>query len=304
MKKKKVDTAASVLALLLNRARQTGEEFQRLLTVFCYERFLYRLGKSKGRQRLILKGAMLLRLWSDRPCRTTRDLVLLRRGGGSLDDIRSDMEMICATEVEPDGIVFDPASLRIDEIRAEDEYGGVRVILPARCGSARLRLQIDIGLGDFVWPSPQSNEYPVLLDFPRPSILTYPPEAVVAEKFEAIIVLGERNSRIKDFFDLHYLAGRFEFDRAILAQAVGGVLTRRKTPVPSEEPVGLTSAYWENSIRTSQIRAFIKRAGLTSPSLSGDEILGVLRPFLLPILEDMRLGRTPVGIWTPGGPWR
>ncbi len=246
---------------------------------------------------------MLLRLWSDRPCRTTRDLDLLRRGGGSQDDIRADIEMICATEVEPDGIVFDSASLRIDEIRAEDEYGGVRVILPARCGSARLRLQIDIGAGDFVWPSPQSNDYPVLLDFPHPSILTYPPEAVVAEKFEAMIVLGERNSRIKDFFDLHYLAGRFEFDRVILAEAIGGVLARRKTPIPSEEPIGLTSVYWESSIRASQIRAFTTRAGLVSPSISGDEILGVIRPFLLPILEDIRLGRSPIGRWPPGGPW-
>ena len=63
-------------------------------------------------------------------------------------------------------------------------------------------------------------------------MLAYPPEAVVAEKLEAMIVLGDRNSRIKDFFDLHYLASRFEFDRATLAEAVRQTFVRRHTPIP------------------------------------------------------------------------
>jgi hypothetical protein len=260
VKKGPRNLAASVAARLLNRAKQTGDDYQRLLVSFCFERFLYRLGVSGVHDRFVLKGAMLLRLWSAQPYRATRDLDLLRKGDGSFAAIRTDIEMICAAQVEPDAVVFDPASIRVETIGAEDEYAGTRVTLPARCGSARLMLEIDMGLGDSVWPAPQPHSYPNMLDFPPPIVLAYPPEAVVAEKLEAMIVLGDRNSRIKDFFDMHYLANRFEFDRMTLAESVRQTLVRRHTPVPSEEPIGLTNAYWENASRGPQMRAFARPA--------------------------------------------
>jgi len=111
----KSNLPASVAARLLNRAKQTGDVYQTLLTSFCFERFLYRLGQSDVRERFVLKGAMLLRVWSDQPYRATRDLDLLRMGDGSFE-----------------------------AIRAEDEYAGTRATLPARCGTARLSLQIDM----------------------------------------------------------------------------------------------------------------------------------------------------------------
>ena len=106
--------------------------------------------------------------------------------------------------------------------------------LPA--GSARLVLQIDMGAGDSVWPAPQSCNYPTLLEFPAPRVLAYPREAVIAEKLEAMVVLGDRNSRIKDFFDLHFLASQFEVDRATLTEAIRRTFERRRTPIPSEPP--------------------------------------------------------------------
>ncbi len=134
-------------------------------------------------------------------------------------------------------------------------------------------------------------------------MLAYPREAVVAEKFEAMIVLGDRNSRIRDFFDLHYLASRFEFDRATLAESIRRTFARRSTPIPDDEPIGLTSAYWENPSRPGQARAFARRAGLVIPEVPGDEIGGLLRVFLLPILDDLRRGQSRAGAWRPGGPW-
>jgi hypothetical protein len=299
----KSNLAASVAARLLNRARQTGDVYQTLLTSFCFERFLYRLGKSEVRERFVLKGAMLLRLWSDQPYRATRDLDLLRRGEGTFDAIQSDLRAICAVPVEPDAVSFDAEAIRIEAIRAEDEYAGTRTTLPARCGTARLSLQIDMGLGDAVWPAPRSCEVPVLLDFPPPRVLAYPREAVVAEKLEALVVLGDRNSRIKDFFDLHHLATRFEFDRATLAEAARRTFARRSTPIPVEPPIGLTPAYWENPSRPAQVRAFARRAGL---ALAGDpaaDLAPVLAAFLLPVLEDARRGIRRKGTWLPGGPW-
>ena len=295
---------ASIAARLLNRAKQTGDDYQTLLASFCFERFLHRLGRSEPRDRFILKGAMLLRLWSDRPYRATRDLDLARRGDGSYEAIREDVRRICSTSVEEDGVVFDPASIRIEAIRAEDEYAGTRVTLPARCGTARLMLQIDMGLADAVWPAPRRCVYPALLDFPAPEVLAYPRDAVVAEKFEAMVVLGDRNSRIKDFFDIHYLASQFEFDRATLVEAVRRTFERRSTPFPAEPPIGLTPVYWENPSRPAQVRAFARRAGLKVPDNPGNEFAGLIGAFLLPVVDDLRHGEGRGGTWRPGGPWR
>ena len=300
----KTNLAASVAARLLNRAKHTGDDYQTLLTSYCLERFLYRLAVSDRRDRFVLKGAMLLRLWSDRPYRATNDLDLLRRGDGAFDAIREDVRAIVATPAPPDAVDFDGERIRIEAIRAEDEYAGTRATLPARCGTARLTLQVDLGFGDAVWPAPQPCTYPTLLEFPAPELLAYPREAVVAEKFEAMVVLGDRNSRIKDFFDQHHLASRFEFDRATLAEAVRRTFERRRTPIPEEAPIALTLQYWENPSRPVQMRAFARRARIAIPEDFADACARTLDAFLSPVLEDLRVGASRPGTWRAGGPWR
>ena len=300
----KSDLGASVAARLLFRARETGDDHQTLLTSYCLERFLYRLGASDLRERLVLKGAMLLRLWSDRPYRATRDLDLLRRGSGDFKAIREDLRLILAASVPPDAVDFDGERIGIAAIRAEDEYAGTRATLRARCGTARLTLQVDMGLGDAVWPAPRACTYPTLLEFPAPDLLAYPREAVVAEKLEAMVVLGDRNSRIKDFFDLHHLAGGFGFDREVLAESVRRTFEHRRTPIPAEEPIGLTRRYWENPSRPAQVRAFARRARLDVPEKPEETFTALLSAFLAPVLEDLRIGTVRSGTWHPGGPWR
>ncbi|NLI77031.1 MAG: nucleotidyl transferase AbiEii/AbiGii toxin family protein [Candidatus Riflebacteria bacterium] len=296
--------AASVTARLLNRAKDQGIDFQILLTAYCFERFLFRLGAAGLRDRFVLKGAMLLQLWTDHPFRATRDLDLLRFGDGSFESIRQDLNSILTAQVSPDGVSFDGTGMAIEAIRAEDEYAGARATLSAQCGTAKISLQIDMGVGDAVWPAPVLRTYPGLLDLPSPEVLVYPLEAVVAEKFEAMVVLGERNSRIKDFFDLHHLATRFEFDRPTLAEAVRRTFRRRRTPVPPTDPVGLTADYWANPSRPAQVRAFSRRAGLVVPQDPGLEFTPILHAFLGPILDDIRTGKGPTGTWPPGGPWQ
>jgi hypothetical protein len=296
--------AASVAARLLNRAKETGDDYQALLTTYCLERFLYRLGISNRRERFVLKGAMLLRLWSDRPYRATRDLDFLRLGDGASQAIRDDLEAIVATAVPPDSIEFDAARITLEAIRAEDEYAGTRATLPARCGPARLVLQIDMGLGDAVWPPPDECTYPTLLDLPAPSLLAYPREVVVAEKLEAMVTLGDRNSRIKDFFDLHHLASGFHFDRATVGEAVRRTFARRQTPIPDDAPIALTRAYWDNPSRPAQVRAFVRRTRVAAREDFADDCSRILAAFLWPVLEDLRTNRAPSGTWQPGGPWR
>jgi hypothetical protein len=299
----KANLAASVAARLLNQASKTGADYQTLLTSYCLERFLYRLSVSDRRDRFVLKGAMLLRLWSDQPYRATRDLDLLRRGDGAFEAIRADLQEIVATSVPADGVTFDANAIQIEAIRAEDEYSGARATLPARSGSARIRLQIDMGVGDTVGPPPTVCSYPTLLDLPSPAILAYPKEAVIAEKFEAMVVLGERNSRIKDFFDIHYLASHFEFDRATLREAIRKTFERRRTPIPQEAPIALTADYWKNPTRPAQIRAFAKRSDIAIPDHFDQSCSQTLQAFLTPLLNNLRSGSDPTGTWYPGGPW-
>ena len=279
-------------------------DYQILLGAYFCERFLYRLSQSPVSARFVLKGAMLLRLWADRPYRATRDLDFLRRGDGELGPIRADLETICGTEVAPDGVSFDPRSIRLDAIRREDEYAGTRARLLASCGSIRMTLQVDLGLGDAAWPPPESRLYPGLLDLPTAPVLAYVPDAMVAEKLEAMVVLGQRNSRIKDFFDVQHLAEHRGFEGAVLVESIRRTFVRRGTPIPGEEPVALTSAYWEDPAREVQIRAFGRRAGIpVSPRMARD-MLPVLRAFLLPILDEVRRGTSRLGEWPAGGPWR
>ena len=126
----------------------------------------------------------------------------------------------------------------------------------------------------------------------------------MAEKLEAMVVLGDRNSRIKDFFDLHHLASRFEFDRATLSEAIRRTFTRRRTPIPAAEPLGLTSAYWENPSRPTQVRAFARRAGITLAVDPGAEFAQALGAFLSPVLDDVRQDNRREGTWPAGGPWQ
>ena len=302
--KERTNLGASVSTRLLNKARQSGADYQTLLTSYCLERFLYRLGASDLRDRFILKGAMLLRLWADQPYRATRDLDLLRRGDSEFDAVRADLRAILAASVPPDAVSFDADKIQVEAIRAEDEYAGIRATLPAQLGTARLVMQIDMGVGDAVSPAPALCAFPTLLDFPAPRILAYPKEAVIAEKFEAMVVLGERNSRIKDFFDIYYLAGHFDFDREILGQALRQTFARRGTPVPTDMPVALTAEYWANATRPAQSRAFSRRTGVEVPDDFAVKCSRRLSQFLAPLLEDLRMPAGKPGAWPPGGPWR
>jgi hypothetical protein len=297
--------AASVQQRLLNRAREAGEDFQLTLINFLLERFLYRLGRSPVRSRFVLKGALLLRVWADIPYRATLDVDLMRRAGGPDGDaIAADIRAICATPAPEDAVEFDTGDLTIDEIRAEDEYAGMRVRFTGRLGKARTRLQVDIGTADATWPEPETTSYPVLLDHPAPEVLAYHPSTVIAEKLEALVVLGLTNSRIKDYFDLHYLAASFAFDGPTLTRAIGTTFERRRTPIPDTTPVGLTNAYWDHQGRDAHLRAFARRARIAADLPKARSLLPLMRGFLLPPLEAARRGEPFDMAWKPGGPWR
>ena len=186
---------ASVRQRLLNRARREGEDYNALLTRYVLERFLYRLSCSGHRDRFVVKGAMLFVLWDGDLHRMTRDLDLLGYGASDPEAVASAVREILLAAVPDDGITFDAASVRAAAIREEQTYEGVRVGAVAHLGSARVRLQVDVGFGDAVTPWPVEAAFPVLLaGQPAPVLRAYPAETVVAEKLEAMLQVAEDNA--------------------------------------------------------------------------------------------------------------
>ncbi len=194
------NVVSSVRARLTQRASAAKENVQLALTRFATERLLYRLSLSPHRDQFVLKGAMLFSLWTPTPYRATGDLDLLEYGDSAPERIAAVFRKICRIDVEDDGVVFKSETLRAEPARAEDEYSDVRIPMTAEIAGARLPIQIDIGLGDTVTPSVQEIDYPSLFDMPAPRLRAYPPETVVAEKFQALVALGMLNSRMHEGF--------------------------------------------------------------------------------------------------------
>ena len=237
--------AASVRQRLLNLSRDTGQPFDLVLTRYVLERLLYRLGRSVHRDRFVLKGAMLLTTWLGHVDRGTRDLDLLAYGDPGEGRVAGVLREILKTAVEDDGVVFDPEGFRLEAIREDADYGGLRMRSFAMLAGARVPVIVDIAFGDAVAPGLEEIEYPVLLDQPAPRLLAYAPETVIAEKLQAMVVLGRANTRMKDFYDVWSLSKR-PADQARLLQALRATFERRgpcfqrPCPTPSAKHTGLT----------------------------------------------------------------
>ena len=157
---------------MLNLATERKEDFGLVLTRYGLERFLYRLSGSPHRDSFVLKGALLLQLWTAETYRPTRDLDLLARGISNIS-YRKIFSDVCSQKVEDDGLMFLPDTIRVERIRDDEAYEGVRVRVEARLGDVRVPLQIDVGLGDAIVPASEELEYPTLLKFPAPQLHAY-----------------------------------------------------------------------------------------------------------------------------------
>lgn len=292
---------ASVHARLQNRARATNRPFQELLQYYAMERFLYRLSQSPHRTSFILKGALMLHVWDAPLARATKDVDLLGRLGNSLENLERVVRELCAAEVVPDGMVFDPTSVKTQRIKEDADYAGVRVRFIGRLGRASVAMQIDVGFGDVVTPGAQDITYPALLDFPAPELSGYPRETVVAEKFHAMVYLRTLNSRMKDFYDVWLLASQYAFDGTLLATAVAATFAHRETAI-DQAPIAFTPEFTEQSSTRAQWTAFRHRLPNAQCPVQLADVVTFLSAFLLPVARACATGER-AGRWTPGGPW-
>lgn len=231
---------------------------------------------------------MLFSYWSGDAYRATKDVDFLKSGEASIGYLTQVFVDLCEQPTDlDDGLIFDTESVQAREIREEDSYGGIRVTLKATLAKANIAIQADIGIGDAITPHAESIEFPVLLDMPSPSLMAYPAETVIAEKFEAMVSLGIANSRMKDFYDIWAIQKFIRFDEEVLAKAIRNTFKRRGTKLPTEPPLALTNGFSMDGTKQKQWNAFTHRAGVASSARKTlQETVDDIRPLLMQMIDE------------------
>lgn len=296
--------AHSIQVRLKNLAKKEGRVYQELLIRHGLERFLHRLSQTPHRDRFILKGALLLEAWTGLSGRPTSDIDLLGPLGLEPDELKRLVSDCSLVQGEPDGWVYGHESVVVQPIRETAAYMGLRATFEGRLGKSKVRMQLDVGSGDEVVPSPSPLELPTLLNQAAPNLLCYSPYTSIAEKLDAMIILGMGNSRMKDYFDIAYLSGCMEFSGSDLRDAIKGCCERRSTAMGTAIPDGLTDLFAQDEQARVRWDGFVRKSGLESHAATWHETVAACREFLLVPLQAAATGSSHDKHWEPRGPWR
>lgn len=288
-----MDQGASVIAKLKNKAKKTGKPFQVHLQLFCQEEFLRRVALSKYADNLVLKGGLLIYTLSNFESRATIDVdFLLRRLSNSVDEIKSIVDDILTVDTGNDFITFESQSF--EKISPQRKYNGVSFQLLSRIKNTKTPFNVDIGVGDIIVPHPEKRSIPVQLpEFESPNISTYSLESTIAEKFDAILQRLEMTSRMKDFYDIWYIANTFDFDGRKLQEAIFETIQNRGT-VYNKDSLNTIISFAEDGDMQIKWRQFLRRLKLQELSLN--DVLKSINTFTAPvwnaiITEDEYFGK-------------
>jgi hypothetical protein len=293
----------SVQVRLKNAAQEAKRPFTELLELYAVERFLHRLGSSPHRDLFVLKGALLLRHWLGADTRPTRDIDLLGPVHLDREQLGELLRGVLCLAVDHDGIEFAVDSIVVMPIRGESAVLALRAKFDAHLGRTRLRYQVDVGLGDAVFPKAVELVPGGLLGMPMASVRAYTPYTTVAEKLEAIAVLGDANSRTKDYYDLLQLPRALAFEGSTLVQSVHRTFARRATPIPVEALEGLSDTFARDPLHAGRWRAFLAKSQLTVADVDLAGVVANIRRFTQPVLDAAREERSFQQRWPCGGPW-
>jgi predicted nucleotidyltransferase component of viral defense system len=301
-KNEKKNITASILQRLKNYSQAQREDHGLTLSNYAIERFLYRLSISKYTEEFVLKGAQLFRIWTDKSYRPTRDLDLLRFGSPDIAGLVKIFQAVCNVETEvEDGVVYLEESVRAEVIREENEYDGIRIKLEFKIGRAGQFMQVDIGFGDSVSPPATKIQFPTILEMPSPNLKAYTRDTVVAEKVEAMIILGYANSRMKDFYDVYKLSKEFDFEWNTLKKSIQLTFKKRRTAIPNELPLAFTEEFSGDSIKQTQWNAFLRKNSLVS--ISFPQAIEGIKTFVEPIFMAISNSNDNNYIWSSRKGW-
>lgn len=293
---------ASIHQRLLNTAKQSGRPFNDLVMYYAMERFLYRLSVSAHADQIVLKGGLMLQVWGAKATRVTKDIDLLGKLSNNPENIRSVVAGICSVEVDDDALTYDPQTVNTTRIAEDVDYEGVRANFTGMFGKMQLKMQIDFGFSDTITPSPEKIVYPTVLDHPAAELMAYNRETVIAEKLEAMVKLGELNTRMKDFFDVALLAAGFSYSGAVLSKAIVTTFQRRGTQIEAQ-PVFLTDRFAGLPDKNQQWKAFLKTARVDQAPSEFSQAISIIRVFVQPVFETLVQDEPFDRQWPAGGPW-
>lgn len=279
-------SAKSVKDRLKNKSVISGKTFQDALIAYGLERTVYRLSISEYVDRFTLKGGIFLyALFGGEFSRATRDIDLLAMNlPNTIEDIKTVFEKIFSIDCD-DALQYDLCTLEVKNITELKEYHGVNVSVIAYLDKTKVPISIDIGFGDVVYPSRVKMEFPVLLSMEAPEIYAYSISSVISEKFEAIVSLGDANSRYKDFYDIYFLADSYNLDGTELKEAIKATFEHRKTGF--SDIFAFTDDFITSEIHQRRWHAFTKKKK-TLLNVELLEVIDVIKAVLLPIVESIR----------------
>ncbi len=288
------DQGASVIARLKERAARDGLQLQLLLNLFCQEEFLRRIQKSRYGENLVLKGGFLLYSISGYAGRPTIDAdYLLQNRSNEMSEVERMVAEIIQIHGGAEFLRFEIKNLEL--IAEHRTYNGIRVSLLGFIKNTRTPFSVDFGVGDVVIPPPLKRVLPVLLpEFEQPEVLTYSLESVIAEKFDAIISHMELISRMKDFFDIYYLAITCNFEGDKLREAISETLLNRKT-TNTRNAISEIEQFSQDRDMVVRWGAFCKKTLQSSMDFHG--VLVVITDFLDPIYKAILDEEEFSGTW-------
>lgn len=254
------NSGRSVKERLLNLSKAEHYNPQMMISRYMQERLLYRLSISNYREHFILKGGALLYAHDRFEARPTLDIdFMATRINNDKENIKRIFKEICNVGCVVDGISCDADTIEAEDITVNKEYHGVRVSVVAHLDTARQRVSMDIGFGDVVTPAPQKLVFPALIDtVPQAEVLAYSLEAVVAEKFHAMIELSLANSRMKDFFDVYRILATNRFNGEVLSDAIKSTFANRGTGYRENHPL-FTEEFFISKERQSFWNGFLRK---------------------------------------------
>ena len=272
------DIAASVLARLKNKAKESGRSYQLCLQLFCQEEFLRRLEKSQYTENLVLKGGLFIYSVTDFDSRVTVDVdFLLRKVPNTPEQLQTVIETIISTPTDNDFVTFEIKD--IAPIAVAKKYAGIGVSLVARIKNTKTPFSIDFGVGDVIVPKQEKRKIPTQLDdFISPTVNTYSLETTIAEKIDAILSLMEFSSRMKDYYDIYYLANKFDFDGATLTEALRKTFENRRHTFTAEQ-FEQVMAFDSDEAMQKKWKAFVRKIDAKTDDYS--TVLKTIKTFLI-----------------------
>ncbi|HIZ40015.1 MAG TPA: nucleotidyl transferase AbiEii/AbiGii toxin family protein [Candidatus Anaerobutyricum stercoris] len=271
------DTGASVLARLKNKAKESGRSYQLCLQLFCQEEFLRRLEKSNYAENFVLKGGLFIYSVTNFDSRVTVDIdFLLRKIPNTPEQLQKVLEEIISCDTGNDFVTFEIKN--VAPITVAKKYTGIGADLIARIKNTRTPFSIDFGVGDVIVPGQEKRTIPTQLsDFDAPIVNTYSIETVVAEKLDAILSLMEFSSRMKDYYDIYYLANKFDFEGAILTEALKKTFANREHLFTAEQFEQILT-FDNDAAMQKKWKAFVKKINTETDDFK--MILDVIEKFL------------------------